>query len=112
MALQNANDAVIDPVKIRDYLLSPSHPVGRFKARFFEALGYTVDQAERLEQDIRNLLLTTEPQVRERTKFGQKYEIRGVIAGPRNRSAELVTVWIVLAGEEVPRFITAYPGGE
>ena len=112
MALQNADRAVIDPAKIRDYLLSSSHPVGRFKTRFFEALGYTVDQAERLEQDIRNLLLSTEPQFREKTEFGQKYEVRGVITGPRNRSTELVTVWIVLLGEEVPRFVTAYPGEE
>jgi len=31
----------IDPAKIRDYLLSSTHPVGRFKAPFFAALGYT-----------------------------------------------------------------------
>ncbi|MCZ6760265.1 MAG: hypothetical protein O7D29_07835 [Gemmatimonadetes bacterium] len=94
------------------YLLSSSHPVGRFKARFFEALGYTADQAERLEQDIRNLLLSSDPRLREKTEFGQKYEVRGVITGPQNRSVELVTVWIVLPSEEVPRFITAYPGDE
>lgn len=112
MALKNADRAVIDPAKIRDYLLSSSHPVGRFKARFFEALGYTADQAERLEEDIRNLLLSSDPQFREKTEFGQKYEVRGVITGPQNRSTELVTVWIVLSGEEVPRFVTAYPGDE
>jgi hypothetical protein len=33
--------AEIDPAKIRDYLLSLTHPVGRFKAPFFAALGYT-----------------------------------------------------------------------
>lgn len=48
----------------------------------------------------------------EKTEFGQKYEVRGVITGPQNRPVELVTVWIVLSGEEVPRFITAYPGDE
>jgi hypothetical protein len=86
--------------------------VGRFKARFFEALGYTADQAERLEQDIRNLLLSSDPRLREKTEFGQKYEVRAVITGPQNRSVELITVWIVLPGEKVPRFITAYPGDE
>ena len=65
-----------------------------------------------MEQDIRNLLLSGDPQFREKTEFGQKYEVRGVITGPQNRSVELVTVWIVLSGEEVPRFITAYPGDE
>jgi len=32
---------VIDAAKIRDYLLSDSHPVGRFKAAFFVAMGYS-----------------------------------------------------------------------
>jgi len=39
--LPNADQAFIDPAKLRDYLLSPTHPVGRFKAPFFAAMGYT-----------------------------------------------------------------------
>ena len=35
MRLPNAELAIIDPKKIRDYLLSSVHPVGRFKAHFF-----------------------------------------------------------------------------
>jgi len=38
MTLPNADRAVIDPAKIRDYLLAAAHPVGRFKARFFVSL--------------------------------------------------------------------------
>jgi hypothetical protein len=26
------------------------------------------------------------------------------------RNAQLLPVWVVLAGEDVPRFVTAYPG--
>jgi hypothetical protein len=36
MKLPNAERAEAPPEKLRDYLLSPSHPVGRFKARFGE----------------------------------------------------------------------------
>jgi hypothetical protein len=35
-----ADRAVVDEAKVRDYLLSPTHPSGRFKTVFFAALGY------------------------------------------------------------------------
>lgn len=41
MKLPERDRAIIDAEKLRDYLLSPSHPVGRFKAAFFASLGYT-----------------------------------------------------------------------
>ncbi|GJG85381.1 hypothetical protein tb265_05620 [Gemmatimonadetes bacterium T265] len=41
MKLPNAERAVVDPAKVRDYLLSPDHPVGESKARFFATLGLT-----------------------------------------------------------------------
>ena len=40
MQLPNAEQAVVDEVKIRTYLLSSEHPVGRFKAAFFRGLGF------------------------------------------------------------------------
>lgn len=110
MRLPNSDRAVIDSAKIRQYLLSTSHPVGRFKARFFESLGYSTDSWERLEADIRDLIVAAEARSSEKTDYGAKYEVRGTIIGPNGRSAEVVTVWIVLAGEDVPRLITAYSG--
>ena len=41
MVLPQAEHAVVDAAKVRDYLLSHEHPVGRFKAVFFETLGYS-----------------------------------------------------------------------
>ncbi|HET7673949.1 MAG TPA: hypothetical protein VFL54_00355 [Gammaproteobacteria bacterium] len=40
MKLPNAGAAVILPEKVRDYLLSPTHPIGRYKAAFFRSQGY------------------------------------------------------------------------
>ena len=40
MKLPNADAATVDDAKVRDYLLSPEHPVGRFKARVFRSAGY------------------------------------------------------------------------
>ncbi|MGH7818267.1 MAG: DUF6883 domain-containing protein [Candidatus Binatia bacterium] len=37
MRIPNADRAVVDPRKLRDYCLSPIHPRGRHKARVFAA---------------------------------------------------------------------------
>ena len=39
LRIPNADRAVIEPTKLHDYLLSRGHPVDRFKASFFLALG-------------------------------------------------------------------------
>ncbi len=36
-------------------------------------------------------------------------KIIGPLAGLNGRVAEIVTVWIILAVDAVPRFVTAYP---
>jgi len=52
MKLPNADRAVIEIEKLRDYCLSSSHPRGRHKARVFvTALGITVDDAEELKRN-------------------------------------------------------------
>ena len=99
MQIPNAQRAVIDPVKLRGYLLSHSHPVGRFKAVFFQALGYSSENWRELEAHLRSQHLS----------YGQKYSIRAPLVGPSGRSANVVSVWIVRTGEERPRFVTAYP---
>ena len=111
MKLPNAGRATIDPTKLRDYLLSSAHPVGRFKVQFFETLGYAQDDWPRLEADLRAQHLSQDAQPATGSQYGQKYEIRAILTGVAGRSAEVVSVWIILVGEDTPRFVTAYPGG-
>ena len=111
MKLPNASRATGDAAKLRDYLLSPAHPVGRFKAPFFAALGYSRHQWSQLEADLRAQHLSQEAQPATTSSYGQKYEIRAILTGPAGRSAEVVSVWIILAREDLPRLVTAYPGG-
>ena len=108
--IPNADRAVIDPAKLRGYLLSGTHPVGRFKARFFARLGYSTDNWQRLDEDLRRQHLSTPVHRVEVTRYGQKYEIRAILKGPNGRSAQVVSVWFVPAGFDTPRFVTAYPG--
>ncbi len=110
MKLPAAERAVIAPAKIRDYLLSTSHPVGRFKAPFFASLGYTNANRRRLEEDLLALAVSGDAELGKSSPYGQKYEIRGTVNGPSGRSAGVLTVWIILFGGDAPQFVTAFPG--
>jgi len=111
MKIPNADKAIIDPDKLSDYILSPKHPVGRFKAAFFERLGYSLEKWKILERDLRNQILSQDCLGTEDTRYGRKFIIEGFISGPSQKTAKIVTVWVIIKGESNPRFITAYPGG-
>lgn len=111
MKLPAADQAVVDRAKVHDYLLSTGHSIGRFKAAFFMRLGYEVARWRRLEADLRGVAVTGDARLGRWNPYGQKYEVRGVLTGPSGRKAQVVTVWIILKAQDVPRFVTAYPGG-
>lgn len=109
LKLPHAELARIDTEKLRDYLLSPSHPIGRFKAPVFQALGYTQDRWEQLSVDLRQQHVSSDVDDVVETAHGTTYIIRGNLKGPNGRSFPMMSIWIVLKGEEFPRFVTAYP---
>lgn len=102
--------AVVDERKIREYLLSESHPVGRFKAAFFSSLGYSGNGWQALASELQLHAKENEALPTKDNTYGQKYEIRGRIRGPSGKTALLVAVWIILEDEDFPRFVTAFPG--
>jgi len=101
-------ELAISEAKIRDYLLSTSHPVARHKARFFRSLGFDQQHwallMERLQEQAR--LNEAELVVSE---YGRKFVFRTLLTGPNGRSAELVSVWILVDNGQTARFVTAYP---
>lgn len=111
MKIPGAERAIVADAKVRDYLLSTEHRVGRGKARFFAQLGFEKESWEALQEQLVHLA-SRDAELGEKTRFGQKYVVRDIIQGPEGRSALVVAVWIVLEGEEFPRLITAYPGAE
>ena len=108
--LPNGEYAILSKAKICDYLLSSTHPIGRFKAAFFSALGYTIDNWERLREDLLELARSGEAFGGRASPYGQTYEVHGTLVGPSGRRADLLTVWIVRSGTMYPQFVTAYPG--
>ena len=111
MLLPNASLAEISPLKLHGYLLSPNHPVGRFKARFFAALGYSAARWQELEADLRIQHLSQDAVRAESMADGDIYTIRAILKGPNDQTAMVRSVWFVPASGGVPRFVTAYPGG-
>ena len=95
-----------------DYILSPIHPIGRFKYRLFLSIGYATDDWEIFKVDLLHPAASDEAVAGEATQYGQKYELRGTLKSPTGISVEIISVWIVRNDENVPRFVTAYPGGE
>lgn len=110
MRLPEAERAVVEPAKVRDYLLSPEHPVGWAKTRFFGELGFTRAAWLVLLRALLDLAIRGEATPGQVSSYGQKYQIQDIIVGPNGREAMVMTVWIVLTDEDFPRFVTAYPG--
>ena len=110
MKLPNADRAVVAPEKVRDYLLSPTHPVGRLKAAFFVVLGYSQEDWSQLQRHLLQIASEDAAVNGRFSRFGKKYEVPAMLTGPTGRSAKVLTVWIVRHGEDAPRFVTAMPG--
>ncbi len=109
--LPNADKAVIDSEKIRGYVLSPTHPVGRFKSAVFVRFGYSAEEWAEFEGSLRTLIMSEDVATVEETPHGRKYVVVGAVETPSGKLLELVTVWVILKKQSIPRFVTAYPGG-
>lgn len=55
MRLPNGDQAVIGPRRLQEYLLSTEHPVGRFKAAWSKRQGFTLEDWQTLDAELRRL---------------------------------------------------------
>ena len=108
MKLPNAEHAEVSPEKLRNYLLAPSHPVGRFKARFFQSLGYTLDNWEALSESLLEVARTGEAEELP-SPYGRKFRIIARLPVATGEEVQVVTIWIESSSGAAPRFVTAYP---
>jgi hypothetical protein len=107
--LPGADRAVVDERKVRDYLLSRSHPIGRFKAAFFARAGFEAENWRDLASQLRELAIRGDATRGETSEYGAKYIISGILKGPRGLDLEVTTVWLVPTGGDAPRLVTVYP---
>jgi hypothetical protein len=112
MKLPNAENAVVDIEKLRDYCLNPNHPEGKHKARAFrEKLGLEKPDAELLRQSILEAVLITEAIEQKATEYGRRFVIdfelqRGV--GVILYKAVVRTAWMIRNNEDFPRLTTCF----
>ena len=108
MRLPNANRAVVDIAKVRDYCLSATHPLGKHKARVFAAvLGLTADDAEELREALLQAAQMLDAVPGEGDEYGQRYTIDFIMVGPAGQ-ATVRSGWIVRTGEDFARLTTSY----
>lgn len=109
MNLPNAINAFAERKKLVDYLLAFDHPEGTGKAEFFTHFGFTSDGWELLASAlIRHAQSNPVSSVAE-SKHGTKYRIDGPLPCPNGRSPSIRAVWIIDAGADAPRLVTAHP---
>ena len=109
MKIPNAETAVIARDKLCEYLLNSNHRRGASKAKFLVLLGYSKEQPERLEFDIRTQHLTADVDEERDTEYGKRYEIVAPLQGPNGQAATFRSVWQIDVGSDFPRLITMHP---
>ncbi|HWF43100.1 MAG TPA: hypothetical protein VG537_00510 [Candidatus Kapabacteria bacterium] len=106
--LPNADRAFVDIRKLTDYLLDPTHPRGRHKARMFRAaLGIGRDEAEWLHERLLVAARSEEAQLVDSDEFGDRYILNFMLVG-LDRNVTIRSSWIILYEETFPRFVGCY----
>lgn len=109
MLIPNADNAVVDIRKLRDYCLNPEHDEGKHKARLFSTiLGMTADDAEELRGVLLEVIKTHSARLGRRDEYGQRYTLDFVLEW-QDKSATVRSGWIIEHDSDIPRLTTCYP---
>ena len=107
--LPNAQSAIVEPDKLRDYVLSPEHPLGLNKARVFvSALGIDRESWEYLREQIIAQVSSAEVSEVRAGRYGLRYSVPMWIEGLNGETHEVTTGWFIEDDGAPPRLITAY----
>ena len=109
MSLPNCEKAYVPEQKLKAYLLSETHAIGRAKAKYFRRFGYTEGNAKELADALLAIVKSEEVREEVATDYGTKYVVDGDIPTPAGTTARLRTVWVIEPRDDRPRFVTAYP---
>jgi hypothetical protein len=109
MSLPNSEKAYVPDQKLKAYLLSETHAIGRAKAKYFRGLGDTESNAEQLADALLAIVKSEEVREKVTTDYGTKYIVDGDILTPGGTGVRLRTVWVIEPHDDRPRFVTAYP---
>lgn len=109
MRLPNSDKVIISREKLTDYVLSETHSTGKFKARFFRALGFNETNVFLFERALHTIANSEEIKDTSTSVYGTKYILDGKVNTPSGKTIKFRTIWIIEKGQISPRFITVYP---
>jgi hypothetical protein len=100
-------DSEIPIRKVTHYLLVPR--VESDKSIWLSRGGYTSENPHRLVEDIRSQILPREAIPARSSRFGETFEIRGVLQGPSDIPLSVRTIWLKDPLSGMFRLITLIP---
>jgi len=95
MKLPGIEHAEVGETKIVRYLLSTTHRAGKSKAAFFTEFGFSADQWEVLDRALRQHAMDNEIALEQRTVFGTRYVIDGLLQAPDGRLLNVRAAWFI-----------------
>ena len=93
--------------KLLKYLLVPRPE--NDKSKFLKQAGYTLNNWERLRNDLRKALKLEEAEKIDENEYGEIFELKTELQGPASVSLHVVTIWIKLKSTGETRFVTLFP---
>ena len=109
MKIPNSDRAIIEQSKITEYLLNTQHKRGSSKAKILLKFGYSLENWQQLESDIRKFHLTADVDIIRETAYGVRYEVRAALLTPNSKQLFVRTVWQIDIGTNLARLITLIP---
>jgi hypothetical protein len=106
--LPQVGRAILDIRKIEAYCLDAAHPRGRHKARVFrDAIGIGQRESGWLREAILDGIRDCEATEIAVDDFGSRWRA-DVPVTRHDKNVVVRTIWIVLRGDDVPRFVTCW----
>lgn len=109
MRIPNAERAVVDIRKLRDYCLNPQHHRGKHKARLFASLlDMDADDAEGLRNALLEAVKTQDAHLADMDTYGQRYTLDFTLNW-QDKQATIRSAWIIESDSDIPKLTTAFP---
>ncbi len=109
MKIPNAEHAVVDIRKLRDYCLNPLHSKGKHKARLFSSI---LDMNSNNAEELRNILLEAikrhDAQLAVKDARGQRYTLDFTMKW-HDKQSTIRSGWIIEVDSNIPKLTTAFP---
>jgi glucose-6-phosphate 1-dehydrogenase len=93
MKIPNSDRAIIEPSKLMEYLLNTEHKRGGAKAKLLIYFGYSPENWQQLDSDIRQFHFDVDVNVVKESPYGVRYEVSANFLTPINRQLRVKTVW-------------------